>query len=171
MDQDTLRVHPNPYTFVDHKGRAAGTFPVDTADHFQDRDAGRKVGSRVDGDKTKILSTPAPGEIRGHIQDTVHEYDAEPVVLPRTHHYMAGIRSGALIPADEATAAAVGMKFVQPGEALAKARHAAIAQYRAQYGEDPAFANEACPVAGHAIPKPPPLPSASNRPHDFGGDR
>jgi hypothetical protein len=134
----TLRVYANPYTFIDHEGRPAGVYPHD-AEH---RAGASHVGlSKVDA--TTLEKRDPKWDTRNDLVDVLHTYDAEVQEvpdIPGKPHYRQGIREGSLIPADEATAKAVGMKWEEPAAVLERARLKAIQDWTANHGEPPAFA-------------------------------
>jgi hypothetical protein len=76
----------------------------------------------------------------------VFAFTTEPVEVPGEGeigaYYRKGITTGALLPADKATAEACGIKFVPAAEALEAQRQAAAKEFKRQFGEVPAWALE-----------------------------
>lgn len=168
----TLRVYPNPYSFIDHEGRPHGTFDADPIQH--DPNA-RKIG--VVSFKATPLSIRSTdkGDDRPSIHDVLFSYSDEVQVLPDGNgvehgpsaHARMGLKQGArvvketrkdkdgketltwsivlpgaLVAADEETAKSVGLPFGDPVTLLAAAREDAIKRWTADYGEPPAFATD-----------------------------
>jgi hypothetical protein len=144
MLKRVLRVYANPYTFIDPEGRPAGVYSYDPA-----RLPGQQhVGiARL---QTTVTEPRDPSkDPRPSLMDLVHHYDAEIQEIsytpgdPGFKHYRDGIREGSLIPADEATAKAVGLPFEDPNEVLGRARLKAVRDWQdAHDGEAPAFASD-----------------------------
>jgi hypothetical protein len=130
----TLRVFANPYVHLDPSGRPCGACPVDPA-HLPDRR--EWVGAWLDAERTKVLSTPEKGEVRAPVQETIFAFSQDAIELPATPGYLDRIRSGELLAANAPTAQAAGIVFVAPDAALERARTAAVAAWRALYGEEP----------------------------------
>lgn len=133
-----LRVYVNPYTYIDSEGRPAGVYSHDPG-HMPGQ---MHVGiTRL---QTTVTEKRDPKkDDRASLTDLVHHYDAEVQEvpdIPGQKHYRDGIREGSLIPADEATARAVGMKFEDPQEVLGRARLKAVREWTDANGEPPAFA-------------------------------
>lgn len=138
MPKRVLRVYVNPYTFIDHEGRPAGVFPHDPAYLPGQMHVGLSRVESTVTEKRDPTKDPRPS-----LTDRVHHYDAEIQEVPDVpgqNHYRQGIREGSLIPADEATAKAVGMKFEDPQAALTRARVKAVKDWTDAHGEPPAFA-------------------------------
>ncbi len=139
-----LKVVANPYCALDHEGVPCGAYPFDPE---HGAGAMRNVGARIDTARTRVLvkghEMPFKGRkyplSGGGAQRTFWAYDLSPQDVPDCAHYRAGIRSGDIFPGDEATARAVGATWRLPAEALSEAREEAIATWRANSGEDPAF--------------------------------
>ena len=136
----TLRVFPNPY-HLDHEGRPSGAYPYEP-DLVNGDTQLRYVGAT-----RKSTPIGAPRPILGiskeleQPHDHTWEYSREPTTVPSTDYYHRGIRTGDLIAADLESWKLAGCdpkKFVEPEVALAKAKHAAIANHVAHYGEEPA---------------------------------
>lgn len=156
----TLRAIPNPFHHLDHRGVPASAYPFDPG-HSPDR---RWVGATVDrsegadglprtrkmdtdGDLTAILPR---GRLKGRTvyvdraprKRVQFAFDVEtPVDLPPgSSHYLLGFRERSLIPADAATAKAVGLSFVDPKAVLRNAAaHAVTVWTREHDGEAPDF--------------------------------
>lgn len=141
-----LRVHPNPFIVgtVDHLGRPAGRVPYDPFE-----DAPRKLPDIGVGAKQTDVVVVAPAQsVRVGNQDfetsparVDHRvsYSRVAVEIPNTPYYREAIQHGNLFAADRKTWTASGgspNSFVEPKEALAKAREAAIGHFDASTGED-----------------------------------
>lgn len=169
---DIILALPNPYSFVDDEGRAMGAFPHETAGPG-DR---RFVCAVIDEKETTYTGPPVPkGVLLERRQRTRFKFSSDPERVFLTKHYLDAFRAHpqpGLFVVDADGAAKVGITFVPPAEALAKARAAAIADYVAHHGHEPAFvAIEAGYVAHeHAFvalevaakaPAAPPAPAAT----------
>lgn len=134
--------HANPYSALDAEGRPAGRYQLDP-----DLAGGnlRFIGAEIDAARTVITQKARPElGIYGR-QTTIMKYWGEPVSLPITQHHAMGVRTGDLIAGDKETWVACGMPadaFVEPKQALEKAREAAIARWMAAYGESPALIDD-----------------------------
>ena len=80
-------------------------------------------------------------------------FESEPVDVPADGavgaYYRAGVRAGALIAADAATARACGVQFVPVADALTIARERAASEFARESGEAPPWAiaeNQTAPV-------------------------
>jgi hypothetical protein len=127
-----VRVVANPFHVLDHRGRPCGVFPEEP------RAVGQHlgyVGAKVDTSKTKVLRAKAEGDIRPSFQNTEYAFSADAVSVPTTPYYRQGLRSGAILPADEATATWAGVTFSPPASALEQARKTAEAAFERAYGE------------------------------------
>lgn len=115
-----LLVMPNPFAALDSDGEPAAVFPrVDLPNLL--------VGARVDHERSKDGAAKFFFDL------------SKPVQLPDLPTYRNALRSGDLLPANEATARLVGRPFVPPEEALREAEMRAAARWRAETGEDPPF--------------------------------
>lgn len=115
-----LLVFPNPFAALDSDGDPAAAFPrVDLPNLL--------VGARVDHERSKDGATKFFFDL------------SKPVQLPDLPTYRNALRSGDLLPADEATARLIGRPFVAPQKALQEAEMRAAARWRAETGEDPPF--------------------------------
>jgi hypothetical protein len=137
---EILLALPNPYCFVDDEGRAQGAFPHETT-AAGDR---RYVCAELDPDPAETRYTadaPEKGVTLERRQRTTFKFRTEPERVYATKHYLDGFRAHppALLVVEAAGAAKVGIPFVPPVQALAKARAAAIADYTAHHGHEPAF--------------------------------
>src|SRR5690606_35565370 len=93
------------------------------------------VGAKVDATKTKVLRAKVEGDIRPSFQNTEYSFSRDPVSVPMTAYYRQGLRSGAILPADEATAKWAGLeRFVHAEAALEAARKAAESAFERTYG-------------------------------------
>jgi len=146
-----IRCFPNPFVRLDHAGVPNATFPFDP----RHSPARRWVGARVDRSvgpdglaRTRRLETP--GDLTVMIQGRRRNVDraprkriqfafdlVTPTELPPSGHYVLGLRQGALIAADPATAKIAGRPFVEPAKALRAAAEQAIATWERDQGEPP----------------------------------
>jgi len=151
MPPKLLRVYPNPFAHLDHQGIPAGTYAFDPIHGHGSRGW---VGATVDRSKTGPI--PTDGDLQMTIRTKTgapsrtvnvdraprkrivftHAVDA-PTPVPDMPHYRFGIRSGDLIIGDAATAAVIGVPFVDPRIALKTAAAKAIAKWEATYSEPP----------------------------------
>lgn len=119
-----LKVFPNPYKQLDHKGRPSSVLPYEPEGNgITTFDARRFVGAQL---KSKILQTFAPGDARQTVQDNWYEFGDEAVEVPDTPYYRRAILQGDLIAADPFSARRSGTKFVEPKEILEKSKEGAI---------------------------------------------
>lgn len=164
MQPTTLSAFPNPFVYLDHEGQPAGTFPFDPDHGGTSR---RWVGARIDlspatDGKPKTRAIPRPWDQMGKVshrvdgkivtsttrvgsasdQRTVFAHEVEsPHILPNVEHYVRGVRSGDLIPADAATAGCAGLTFVEPVVALRAAAARAVDSWVADHGSPPPIAS------------------------------
>ena len=147
---ETLKLIPNPYVFIDHLGRVAGTHPIRPDSH---NGGCHKIGARVSRDVSAKLN-PLGGPGTGNtpiVQDTIWEHDAEPFTVehaPGDSFFAIAVKVGDIFPADKATADLLGVEFKDPFALLASARAKAITDWTTNHGEPPAFASSPCPVGG-----------------------
>jgi hypothetical protein len=149
-----LKVYPNPWGLhpnhlddgsvtptSDHEGRPAG------AVFFERHYAGTGLSART----TVLATEPRPrGDFRSRRQRTIMSYlgiDAdvddlgtqlatkEPVSLPVDQEYVAAVRKGLLIAADDGTARYCGVTFKAPKELLPEMEQAFDKARDRQYGE------------------------------------
>lgn len=158
MANKNLLVYPNPYAAVDHEGLPSGVV-AGCPEHGQ----GGLVypGASVDEGRTVLLDHPDVAEkaagsaadrqlaalldrdkARSRPQRTRWKFSREPVPLPATAHYLRCLRDGDLVPADEATSTAVGLRHRDPLLALAEARQRAVDEWVAAHAAQPRFALE-----------------------------
>ncbi len=139
MATKRLSVFPNPYLALDHDGYPAGACQTDRMEHVGET-VRSWVGAAIDEKQTfhtEKLSTFEQA-FRFPTQQTRFRFDlVNPTMLPVTQYYRDRVRDGELIPADAVTAKLCEVPFVEPREALAKAKAAAIADWRARYQEAP----------------------------------
>ncbi len=153
-----LRVVANPYSSLDGLGRLAGRVQLDP-----DAAAGalRYIGARIEADiLVRFAGEGRDGrpvyDPRGtHVQDTRWSFSGAAVEIPETPHHRTALRDGSLLAADVVTHRAVfgGLPFVEPAQALARARSAALAVWAAEHDEPPAFLADEPPAAA-TDPKP-----------------
>jgi hypothetical protein len=143
-----LSVLPNPYHALGPTGQPAGVvmFEPDPGG-FSSASWRGYVGARIDEKNTVVRDVLALGDIRSARQDTAYTFDTHtPVAVPISPYYLERLREGSLLAADARTARIAGVKFVDPGEAIATARDAARERWKA--------------LTGEALPTPP-TPAAS----------
>ena len=142
----------NPWSALDHKGRPSGYYPIAGA-------FGQYVGVSVDATATKQLHGADPAAGIEPEWDLVWKFSTEPVEVPligaEAAHYLQGVRSGDIFPADAATSRACGQKtFVPPAQAIEAAKKAALERWTLNYGEPPQGAEHAAPAAPKKSEKP-----------------
>lgn len=110
--QNRLLVLPNPGHTKDHLGRPACAIPADPLEHTSFR---RWIGAKP---KTSVKRPKVTRMIGGQLTTLVEadydiewEFSATPVEIPNTGYYRDRLKEGSLLPADEATAKAAGIKF------------------------------------------------------------
>ena len=141
-----LRVAVNPFVHIDHEGRPAAAVGYDPVYHSPDRRhvAAKHAAELVEA-RHPVDVRLATGDDRLSKHDIWFEFDAEPQTLPDTDHYRRAMRPGlqgpALLPADEATAKACGLPFVQPSKAIVETAKVQLATYVANFGELPDWAH------------------------------
>jgi hypothetical protein len=163
-----IRVVANPHHVLDHKGRPACTVAVEP------KGAGVHlgyVGAKIDRANTKASRVKSKGDIREPRQDTTFLFSPDPVTLLGTPYYRDALRTGALLPADEATAKWAGLDFKPVSEALELARKKAEADFDSLYGEGSLAAvrgidAEQPSEANSAESAEPTSPGASDAPRD-----
>lgn len=109
LSPKTLKVHPNPFHALDHKGRPACAVRLDPDESGGDR---RYIGAvrksvLVTGKKYDDRNDPQSGPDGEY--DVGFEFDLAAVDIPDTHYHRARLRDGELIPADESTAVRGGV--------------------------------------------------------------
>lgn len=138
----TLRVRPNPFTYIDHLGRPAGVCPCDPDGHTPERRwVGATIGEAllVSSAVTRVVAG-ATQEIAAAVHDLRWSYSEEAVTLPNTEYYRRKIFNGELIADDVATARESGVFSFKPaGLVIDQAREDAIMEFDALNG-DGAFA-------------------------------
>jgi len=138
----TLRVHPNPYILgtVDHLGRPAGRVRCDYYEHAKTGFVGAQLTDFVE--VQPAVEQRMGGRTFVHSQarhDHRVTYSKVAVEIPNTAYYRDAIKRGDLFAADKKTWVACGgaaASFVEPKEALAKAKAEAIEHFDAATGED-----------------------------------
>jgi hypothetical protein len=141
-----LRVHPNPFvgsdhdgSSIDHLGRPAGRVNCDYYEHSKTGFVGAKLTDVVETHPAQSFKVgkksfdAAPAR-----HDHRVSYSRVSVEIPNTAYYRAAVKSGALFAADKKTWIACGgsaVTFVEPANALMKARAAAIELFNAATGE------------------------------------
>lgn len=147
----TLRVVVNPFAKpLDHDGRPAAAVATDPAYHNPDN---HLVGATR---AHEMLEARAPvdlrtltGDDRLSLQDSWREFSPEPLTIPDTPYYRECCRPSvdggpSLLPANEATARALGVAFRDPSAViLADAKFRAEQWAKDHDGELPEWASEA----------------------------
>lgn len=144
-----FQVVPNPYRTLDADGKPTGVFPC----HHK-----HAPGEYVGATKTLTVTEKATFvTVKGRrgVRQEIASYDRskavftfafDPVQVPGDgevgHYYRRGVQSGALLPADKATADACCVKFVPVKEALDVERQRAAKEFQRQSGSLPAWASE-----------------------------
>lgn len=147
-----LLVLPNPYHVLDHRGMPAGAVRLDPDPQIS---AGQRLYIGAEP-SSKVLETRTRAEVAAGLAPTVEErsfvFTSTPVEIDDTTYHRARLKHGELLPADASTHKRVlggKVPFVAPAAALAKARLAAIAAWKAEHeDENPAF------VAAESTPTP-----------------
>ena len=131
--QTYLLVRSNPYKRLDEEGNAAGA-----AYHSSSYSPNSIIGgtvSRVNESRpSKYNSTPD--------YDIVYKFSNDPCMVPSTQYYISMLIRGDILPADAATAKAVGLAFIPPDEVIAETKARNVALFRATYGTEPACNQE-----------------------------
>lgn len=153
-----ISVRTNPFHVLDHEGRPAGAVLKEIDGAYSSLSY---VGATMTSKPADIPgnSTPRQGELRQLVEDRTFEFETGDIRLAKSAYYLRCVKDGALLAADEATAKAAGIPFVDPTVALSKARKAAIDSWVATYGEMPSFAVQSSP------PSPPSLLSNPEETH------
>lgn len=142
----TLSVLPNPWSYIDHKGRPAGRFPYETTDGVMPD--GRTIGSHIaTAEEVRAAKTVRVAGFSFQLSVADHDiqiaYSAEPTTVPNTQYYRKAIVRGDLIAADIKTATLSGIAakdFESYSKHIESKRAQAIAEFDAANGED-AFAH------------------------------
>ncbi len=123
-----LCVYPNVFAVADHRGRLSAAVRFDP-DHGR---AGSVhfVGAQMKKRPVAGFVRNAQNEkgVRKTIYDVTIAHSIDIQRVPHTDFFKRQIKDGALMPADEATARTVGVKFVEPQKALELARERLIAE-------------------------------------------
>lgn len=133
-----LKVHPNPWVFIDHLGRPAGRLPFDGYEHSQSPGA---VGATITD--VKLVQSAMIMRVAGRdleVNPAQHDhritYSKEAVEIPNTAYYRDAIKRFDLVAADSATAQEAGVKFEDPSSVLSKLKLEAVARFNAETAED-----------------------------------
>lgn len=133
-----LKVHPNPWVYIDHEGRPAGRLPFDVFEHSPSPGA---VGATITD--VKLLQSAMTMRVAGlNLEVNPAQYDhritysKESVEIPNTAYYRDAIKRADLVAADEATAQVAGIKFEEPSKVLSKLKDAAVSRFNAETAED-----------------------------------
>lgn len=132
----TLKVLPNPWLYIDHKGRPAGRVP------FEQPTNGtydpRTVGSRFADNPELVSAARKDVPLAQDVHDTVVEYAKEPVDVGNTVYYRRRIMAGELIAADRESYVAAGGRpkdFEDHQKHLDAKKAEAIAEFDLRNGE------------------------------------
>ncbi len=169
----TLSVLPNPWVYIDHKGRPAGRFPYESADGVPTD--GRTIGSHIaSAEEAQAAKSVRIAGFTFQLSAADHDiqiaYSNEPVTVPNTQYYRKAISRGDLIAADvkSATLSGIAAKdFESYAKHVESKRAAAIAEFDAANGEG-AFAHfeaerssaKAAPAEAEAQPEAAPAKKA-----------
>jgi hypothetical protein len=168
LSRNELLVIINPYAALDHNGMPVGVVLHDPLEgrageaHF--------IGARIA--RTEVRRTdvqPKRGTIRADRRKpryaTRVDHDMAQQSVPHTAHHIAAIESGALIPANEATARIARVSFVDPAARLATARENAIDAWTREHGDAPPVADwPPLTIPGSAAPGVPAAPAPATNP-------
>lgn len=134
-----LSVYPNPYV-LDHEGRLSGVVRYDP-DHGR-RGEVHFVGATPNKGITDAVNKAGHPERKlgggRHTRfDVTHAFEMWPHPLPHTDYFVAQVKAGGLIAANEYTAKLAGQSFIPAKDRLDEMKARAIAQFVAEYGEAP----------------------------------
>lgn len=160
IPQKLLSVLPNPWTYIDHKGRPAGRFHYEATDGVvpDGRTIGSRIASAEEIQAAKIVKIAGFSfQLSAADHDIQIAYSDEPVTVPNTQYYRKAIARGDLIAANVNTATLSGIA-ARDYESYAKhvesKRAEAVAAFDAANG-DGAFAffeaERTAPVAGAPV--------------------
>jgi hypothetical protein len=133
-----LKVYPNPWVYIDHRGRPAGRLPPDP---HEDSPSAGPVGAAL----TEVVEIKKATQMRvaGVDMETSqaqHDhrfvYSKVPVSIPNTPYYRYAVKCGDLVAADSKTASLCGIKFEDAEKVLAKAKADAVAKFDAETDQD-----------------------------------
>lgn len=149
MPTNTVRVIANPYSFLDHKGRPAGTvLRIGDVDYVDDSQPRQHVGAKLSATQvSKAVSVRVKGKVhtaRPAVHDRTWTHSIEPVAIDISSlvvraYYRRHVNDGSLFAADVESWVALGndkATFVDPITLLAEAKVFAIANHVANHGED-----------------------------------
>jgi hypothetical protein len=137
----TLSVLPNPWVYIDHKGRPAGRFPYESADGVPTD--GRTIGSHIaSAEEVKAAKRIKIAGFTFQLSAADHDiqvaYSEEPVTVPNTQYYRKAISRGDLIAADVKSATLSGIAaadFESYTKHIESKRNEAIAAFDAANGD------------------------------------
>jgi hypothetical protein len=135
VQKRTLSVQPNPWLYIDHKGRPAARVAVEqpTNGTYDPR----TVGSRI-ADAKLVSSAPKGAPLAHDIHDLEVEYSKEPVEVRNSAYYRRAVMDGELVAADRESFVAAGgspRDFESYRDHIEKKRVAAIKQFDLENGE------------------------------------
>lgn len=121
----TLRIFPNPFHALDHDGHPNAVMPKEPEGHVGNPIDNREfIGAQM---RHEFIDPVLPdGDARQRRQRTRFVFSDDAVTVPHTAYYRFALVRREVIAADEETAKAIGMAFVEPGPALEAERAAAI---------------------------------------------
>lgn len=135
MATNTLTVIPNPFAVpLDHEDLPCAQVRPDPASPIAAKFIGAVPLITPKGQAPKANDPGAKERARFRVR---FSYDFTPVVLANTSYHRESIVGGSLLPADQQTAVACRVKFVEPRKALLAERDKAIAALRAEGREPP----------------------------------
>lgn len=148
-----LQVVPNPYRMLDADGKPIAVFPC----HYKHA-PGQYVGAKM---TLNVIRPAAFVTVKGRsgVRKEVAQFDRSRAVFTFTFdsvgvpadgevgaYYRKGVKTGALLPADRATAIQCGVDYVPVADALRAERDAAAKEHKRQTGELPAWTSETKPA-------------------------
>jgi hypothetical protein len=132
-----LRVLPNPHLTLDADGYPATAVPVMGV-------PGDFIGARLErvgdgADPASDASVSGEGSLEQRLSPPRRfVFTDGPVDVPAHAYYLAFLRTGELLPADERTAREAGVKFKDPTATLERNAELAAERFRGESGEWPA---------------------------------
>lgn len=155
MPSQYLQVIPNPYKTLDADGNPTAVYPCHRK-HAPGEFVGAKLTIEVLEPAESINVKRKDRSGRASMQSVQmkterskgrFEFTTEPVEVPARGevgaYYRAGVASGALLPADAATARACGIAFEPAAAVLERERAQAAQNYKNEFGALPSWADAA----------------------------
>src|SRR5688572_26030582 len=139
MRNQTLKVLPNPWFYLDDQANPAGIVPVDPSVNRNRSFVGAEM---VD---VQILDDYQKGYMLSPRRYHNWKFTDKVVELPATPYYVDAVKSNTLLPADEKTAKLCQVEYKEPSVRLEQAKVAAAKHWKAAYGEYPEWFNQEDP--------------------------